>query len=812
MNNGDTPTYGLSAQEAWRRREKYGPNRLAKPYEVRFFAILKEEITEPMILLLLAVGVVYSVWGKLEDALTIFSIIIVLVLVEVGNEFRAKKAIDSLSKIAAPKTKVIRESAVTEIDTEQVVPGDILVLSPGARVAGDARLLAAYSLQADESSLTGESLPAAKNAGDEIFAGTLVASGEGKAEVTATGASSRLGKISSLAQTIGQPKTPLQVAMKKLALKLVWIALFFSAAIPVLGLIRGQNLKDMVLTGLALAFATIPEEGPIIITMILGLGAYKLSRNNFLIKKVKAAEVLGNATVILTDKTGTLTENDMAVVSVYPSGNEKDVLAAASSVLTEMSLSATDKAILNRARELGVLPPKGKIVRERGFGDGRKTKTVLRVEDGKLKLYIVGGPEEIFEHSVGDLSEFQRELAKETGLGRRVIAVAAKSIPLVDQDEDFAVLERVVGIAGLLSIEDPPRKGVKETLDLARTAGIRTIMVTGDHAQTALSIARQVGISGEKVLSGAELDGLSDQDLKEAVRKVSVFARSTPGHKYLLLRALQSAGDVVAVTGDGVNDTLALKGADIGIAMGIKGTDAAKEAADVVLADDNYNTIARAVFEGRKFFDNLRKGFGYYLSAKTALILAFALPVIAGLPFPFAPVQIILLELFMDLAASAGFVAEPAERTIYERSPRHLGAKFLDAGMVKNIGLSGVSLFLAVIIPFGYALRQGWPLIEAQTVAFSAWMVGHILMAFVWRSENEPLSSLGVFSNRVINLWAMCAFGFLLLATRIPGLALPLKLQPLSIGRLGLVILVSILAMSWKEIAKLRRFASRRPQ
>ncbi|MGB8957671.1 MAG: HAD-IC family P-type ATPase [Candidatus Aminicenantales bacterium] len=803
MDNANTQASGLSSLEAKKRLAEFGPNRLARPYEVKFLAIVKEEVTEPMILLLLGVGVVYSLWGKLEDALTIFSIIIVLTFVEVWNEFRAKKAIASLTQLAAPRTKVIRDGGATEIETEGVVPGDILLVGSGSRVAADARLVTAYSLQADESSLTGESLPVVKAPGDEISAGTLVVAGEGRAEVTATGVRSRFGRISALAQTVKPPKTPLQLAMKDLAMKLVWVALFFSAAIPLLGVIRGQNLKEMILTGLALAFATIPEEGPIIITMILGLGAYKLSKNNFLIKKIKATEVLGNATVILTDKTGTLTENEMSVVAAYPPGREKDVLSSASSALSEISMFATDKAVADKARELGVPAARGQIVKERGFGDGRKTKTVLRREDGGLKLFMSGSPEELFKLSGGDTSAWEAELAKETGLGRRVIAVAAKSVPAAAIGEDFAALEQGVTLVGLMALEDLPRQGVEETLNIARKAGVRTIMVTGDHPLTALTIARKVGISADKVVSGSELDALSDEDLKKTVRDVSVFARATPEHKYRLLRALQANGEIVAVTGDGVNDTLALKGANIGIAMGIKGTDAAKEAADVVLADDNYNTIARAIFEGRKFFDNLRKGFGYYLSVKTALVLVFMLPVVIGVPFPFSPVQIILLELFMDLAASSGFVAEPAEKTIYRRPPRDPKEKFINAGMLRNIAVSGLSLFAAVMIPYGYALSKGWPHVTAQTIAFSAWIIGHILLAFVSRSEKEPLYSLGVFSNKAIDLWAVCAFAFLLLVTRVPALSTPLKLQPIPLAQLGLIFLTAFVVIFWREIPKL---------
>lgn len=806
MKQNNFAIKGISTVEANKRLEKYGLNQMAKPHPLSFFSIFKEEVTEPMILLLIGVGIIYSFWGKLEDAITIFTIIAVLALVEVWNEFRAKKAIASLSKMAAPKTKVIRSGKMIDIETEQVVPGDVLIINAGTRISADAKLLTALSLQVDEASLTGESLPVSKETGDEIYAGTLIVAGEAKAEVISTGLLTKFGKISTLAQTIKQPKTPLQLAMKKLATNLVWVALFFSVSIPILGVLRGQNFKDMVLTGLALAFATIPEEGPIIITMILGLGAYQLSKNNFLVKKIKAAEALGDATVILTDKTGTLTENNMHVVSVFPKASETKIISAASSLLTEMSLFATDKAIREKAQELKLQTMNGVIFRERGLGDGRKTKTALQKTDGKFELFMIGAPEEVFKSVHGDMSRFQQELDLETEKGRRVIAVATRTISVSEKDKDFAMLEKELTLLGLISIEDPARQGVRETLEMAKKAGIRTIMVTGDHPQTALSIARSVGIAATKAVIGSEIDKFSDEALRKIVREVSVFARSTPEHKYRLLKALQANGEIVAVTGDGVNDTLALKGANIGIAMGIKGTDAAKEAADVVLADDNYSTIARAIFEGRKFFDNLRKGFGYYLSAKTALILTFTLPVIIGIPFPFAPVQIILLELFMDLAASSGFVAEPAESTIYRRSPRNPKEQLLDIKMMKNIGLSGVCLFIAVMVSYGYALSQHLPLAQAQTIAFSAWIIGHVILAFVSRSEKETLYTLGIFTNKAINIWAILAIGFLLVVTQIPVLGAQLKLQNVTLTQLGLVFIISLCAIFWREIIKVLRY------
>lgn len=797
---------GLSSEGAKERLKEFGPNQIVKPQQLNFFSIFKEEITEPMILLLIFVGIMYSVWGSMGDAITIFSIIVTLALVEVWNEYRAKKAIASLSVLAAPKVKVIRSGEVVEVETRNVVPEDVMVLNPGTRIAADGIVGIAFNLQVDESSLTGESLPVTKNADDEIFAGTMVLSGEGKAEVLTTGIHTKLGRLASAAATIKQPKTPLQLAMKKLALGLAGVALFFSIIIPVLGVMRGGNLQDMILVGLALAFATIPEEGPIIITMVLGLGAYQLSKKNFLIKKIKAAEVLGSATVILTDKTGTLTENEMHVAAVFPEANESEIIRAAVRVLTQMSLFATDKALIEKAQALSIYSNQDAIFRERTLGGGRNTKAVIRLVDGEMHIIASGAPEEIFSMAIGDLTPFQRRLDGATRSGRRAIAVASKVISTEDINKDFTELEKDLSMIGLISLDDPAREGVKETLASAQKAGIRTIMVTGDHPQTAETIARSVGIPTDVIVTGTELDAMTEEEIRNIVKKVSIFARATPENKYRLLQTLQKNGEIVAVTGDGVNDVLALKGANIGIAMGIRGTDAAKEAADVVLADDDYNTIAYAIFEGRKFYDNLKKGFGYYLSAKTALILAFLLPIVMSIPFPFAPIQIIILELFMDLAASSGFVAEPAEKNIYAAAPRKAQAKFIDAQMLRRIIVSGISLFAAVMGSYLYALSQNLPLAEAQTFAFSAWIIGHIVLAFVSRSQKEPLRNLGVFSNKAINIWAFGAFAFLLLATQYPPFTSQLKLYPVSLLQLGLIFVISFLAIFWMELVKIKTY------
>ncbi|MGB8216809.1 MAG: cation-transporting P-type ATPase [Candidatus Methanoperedens sp.] len=799
---------GLSSDEARDKLLKSGPNRIFKATEISFFGIARHEVTEPMILLLLVVGFFYSIWGKREDAFTIFIVIALLVFAEVYNEFRAKKAIASLEKIAAPRTKVLRDGELTEIDSENVVPDDLLILTSGTKVAADAKIQKSTGLQFDESTLTGESFPREKEIGEEIYAGTIVLSGEGAAVVFSTGKSTKLGEIAAASKIIKPPKTPLQLAMKSLAGKLVFVALFFSIIIPLIGILRGQDIKTMILTGLSLSFATIPEELPIIITMVLGLGAYTLSKNNFLVKRIKAAETLGNATVIVTDKTGTITENKMKIAAFYPPEKGKEIIEIALGSITEYSLSPLEREIKNKAGELKLDATQLKVVRQRNLGNGRKTKAVIRENGQEYELFSSGAPEEIFGVCYNISNNIKAALSNEVENGRRVIAIAYKELSPEEKSLDFNELEKQMNFAGLISFEDPPREGIEETIALATTAGIRTIMVTGDHPSTAVFIAREVGIlTGNKVLTGTELDKLTDEELQNTVKEFSVFARATPEHKYRIVKALQKNGEVVAVTGDGINDALALKGADIGIAMGIRGTDVAKEAAEVVVADDNYITIAEGIFEGRKFFDNLQKGIKYYLSVKVALVLIFLLPVLLGTPMPFAPIQIILLELFMDLAASAGFVVEAKEKNIYLRPPRNPRENIFNNQVVKDFLTKGVVLFAAVMSVYFYAQSQNLSLRETQTYAFSAWIFGHIFLAYISRSDKESIFSLGIFANKVINLWAVVAIGFLILGIYVPFLNDRFNLAAIDFIQLILIALVMVLIIGSLEIKKI--FSSR---
>jgi Ca2+-transporting ATPase len=803
---------GLTTAQARARLAQLGPNTVFRASPVRFVAIAREEITEPMILLLLSVGVLYGVWGSLADAATIFAIIATLVLAEVYNEFRAKRAIAALEHIAAPKAHVLRSGALVEVDTEAVVPGDLLVLAPGTRVAADARVARSSGLACDESALSGESMPVDKVAGDLVYAGTVIVGGEGEAEVSSTGSATRIGGMAQALAQVARPRTPLQLAMRALAGKLVWVAVFFAALIPLIGVLRGQDWREMLLTGLSLAFATIPEELPIIITMVLGLGAYTLSRSGFLVKRIHAAETLAEVTVIATDKTGTLTENRMRLAAVYP---QDAVAAVVASALGNVSAHLSDPlelALVAAGLAQKLAPPTAAALRTRLVGDGRKTRSTLREEAGALQLCLSGAPEEVFARSGPPPPDAAEFISTQAAQGRRVIAVARRTLPAEAARQPFDALERELQLVGLLSFEDPPRAGVRNTIAQAAAAGIRTLMVTGDHPATAASIARQVGIPAARVLSGVELDRLDGPMLTQALRQVSVFARTSPEHKYRIVQALQGAGEVVAVTGDGINDALALKAADVGIAMG-RGTDVAKEAAQVVLADDNFLTIARGVFEGRKFYDNLRKGVSYYLAVKFGLILIFLLPALAGLPLPFAPVQIIVLELFMDLAASAGFVAEPGEAQSLRRRPGRRGATaLLDRAAVTAILFKGTLLFTAVMAAYGLAWARGAATIEVQTCAFTAWMVAHVVLAYISRSERATLLAIGPWHNRVINLWALSAIGFVLLAMYLPALQARFRLEPLGAGALTATLLLAAGIAGLAELAKYRkRWRATRP-
>ena len=713
------------------RLNQYGKNSLVEEREIRFLGILREEITEPMILLLIAVGVLYSILGSLTDALTIIVIIVILVLAEVWNEYRAKRSISALRQLAPPTALVLRNGRPVEVQTAFLVPGDVLLLKVGQRLPADARLVEAYGLEVDESSLTGESFPVAKDASvvlpsetriidqtNMVFTGTVVTRGRAKAVVVATGVSTELGRVAGITKTAKEPKTALQLAMKQLSKTLVWVALFFAILIPVLSYIRGLQPSpgEAVLYGLSLAFVVIPEELPIIITMVLGVGSYALSRKGAIVKRLRAAETLGNVTVIATDKTGTITENAMRVEHLYFDGathstrefkeNEKAALKTALLASDAISEHLLDWVILWLKQSMQRLKQDGVNVQslskdwilkdELSFDVKRKLASYVYQFGNSQVALSSGAPEKILENSSKILLKGEETPITETlrneildvtaqmaRSGERLLAFGYHRLS-ADSAAGKEIVERDIVFVGIVGFIDPPRREVRGAIKTCQEAGIKVIMITGDHPETARTIASQVGINSTNVLTGVEIAKMADADLKEALKHTFVFARVTPEDKLRLVRLLKENGEVVAVTGDGINDAPALKEAHIGIAMGIRGTDVAKEAASMILTDDNFATIEIAVKEGRKLYGNLRKGVRYYLACKVALVSIFLIPIILGIPLPFAPIQIIVLELFMDLAASATFVAEPEETGTMQKPPIDPKEKFLNKPMLRT--------------------------------------------------------------------------------------------------------------------------------
>ncbi|MGD0072120.1 MAG: cation-transporting P-type ATPase [Candidatus Bathyarchaeia archaeon] len=855
--SGVNPEKGLTDQEAAQRLSKYGKNTLVEQREIRFLGILKEEVTEPMILLLIAVGVLYSFLGSLSDALTIIVIIIILVLAEVWNEYRAKRSIASLRQLAPPTALALRNGQLKEVETAFLVPGDILLLKVGQHVPADARLLEAFGLETDESSLTGESFPVAKDATttlpsetritdqtNMLFTGTIITRGRAKALVTATGINTELGRVAGITKAAKEPKTTLQLAMKQLSKTLVWIALFFSILIPILSYIRGlqPNPGEAVLYGLSLAFVVIPEELPIIITMVLGVGGYALSKKGAIVKRLRAAEALGNVTVIATDKTGTITENKMRLEHLYFDGtihraqdfkeNEKAALKTAllaSDAIRNMTSNTVlsnpmAQAILERIKQEGIDQNTTKdwiLKDELSFDVKRKLASYIYQYGNSIVVLSSGAPEKILANSTKILvkgeetplndttrNEVNRAMAQMAQSGERLLGFGYHRLQ-ADSAFDEQNLESDIVFVGILGFIDPPRKEVKGAIRTCQEAGIKVMMITGDHPETARAIASQVGINSAHVLTGNEISKMTDDDLKKALRNTFVFARVTPEDKLRLVRLLKENGEIVAVTGDGINDAPALKEAHIGVSMGIRGTDVAKETADMILTDDNFATIETAVKEGRKLYSNLRKGIRYYLACKVALVSIFLVPIILGIPLPFAPIQIIVLELFMDLAASATFVAEPEEAGIMNNPPNNPNEKFMNKTMLTSIALGALSLFAAVTATYLFtwysstSLPPSSAIQHAQTVAFATWMLGHILLALNLRSEKEPLSRLGVLSNKVMVLWALIVVATLLIATNVPAVASSLKITGLTPTDWAIVIISAFVATFWIELRKI---------
>jgi Ca2+-transporting ATPase len=722
---------------------------------------LAESLAEPLMLLLIAVAVLSAIFGELRDATAIFVVIVIIGAVEAIAEVRAKRALRALRDLSTPNALVRRAGAAAAVPLADLVVGDVLLVEAGTIIAADARVVEADGLAADESRLTGEPFSAAK--GPEpvdaaaplaersslLHAGTAVVAGAGEAVVVALGDETEIGRLGRLVAQAKEPPTPLQRAMAELARFALTVAVAACVLVPLLGVLRGQPAREMLLDGLTLAFATIPEELPILVTALVALGGLRLAQHGVLLRRLRAAESVGAMTVLLADKTGTLTENRLLIERVQ-GDRERVLTVAAAAHGGAPAQDPVDRALVEATGERD----RGERVARYPFDPARRRESAVWREADGVRVDVKGAPEAVLEACA--MSESEREsvledVARLADNPLRVIAVAERSVSAVPRDAADA--ERDLAFVGLAAFRDPLRAGVADAVAELGRAGVRTIVVSGDHPETVAAAAREAGLHAPEIMhGGAPLDALDDDELAEQLRGEAVIARATPEDKLRLVRVLQDRGEAVAVTGDGVNDAPALAAANVGIAMGAHGTDLAREAADLVLVDDAYPTIVGAVEGGRALASQLRRSVAFYLGAKIGLVVVIAVPLLLGRPAPFHPVHIVILELFMDVGASIAFVSEPTVPGAMDRPPRDPARRFLDDTQMSAIGLTAAGL-IAAVLPTFLIVDSRWGTDMAIAAAVAGWLVANVAIA--WTLRARP--GLPLRRNVAFAAWAIIA-------------------------------------------------------
>jgi Ca2+-transporting ATPase len=777
--------HGLGEADAERRLAADGPNELPSSERRTLLAIGLDVVREPMIALLFACGAVYVVLGDVREASALVASVVFVVGITLYQNQRTERALDALRDLSSPRALVIRDGRERRIPGRGVVRGDLVVLSEGDRVPADGVVLWAVSLTVDESLLTGESVPVRKVKGDEdaevprpggddspfVYSGTLVVGGQAVARVTATGLATELGRIGSSLHGVDGGRTRLEREVHGLVRVLAAGGIALCALVAVLYGITRHDWLDGALAGLALAMAVLPEEFPVILTLFLAIGAWRISRRNVLVRRMPALEALGATTVLCVDKTGTLTENRMTATALSVAGQryESGELPERFHGLLEFAVLASQKSpfdpmersIIELARRhlVGTEHLHDTWVLEREYPLSRALLAMSHVwrapEGGSWIVAAKGAPEAIADLCHLDAAQATGLAAETAALaerGLRVLAIAAarfQSAALPPEQHDF-----VFELLGLIGFSDPVRPTAAAAVAECYRAGIRTVMVTGDYPGTARHVAAQVGLTPrDEVLTGAELDRLDDEALAARVPAVNVFARVVPEQKLRLVRALDARGEVVAMTGDGVNDAPALKAADIGIAMGARGTDVAREAADMVLLDDDFSSIAEAIRLGRRVYDNIRKGTAYVMAIHVPIAGLALIPVAMGWPLVLLPIHIVFLELIIDPACSIAFEAEPEEPDVMKRPPRRPEARLLDGRTIAVALVQGLLAFALVSLGLGIAMRNGYDADRTRALAFSMLVVTNLALILANRSTSRTALSMVGVPNRA--LWAI---------------------------------------------------------
>ncbi len=814
------PARGLSPEEAGLRLERFGRNRLTEKTPRPAWLKFLDQFRNVLTVVLIGAAVLAGVIGELKDALVILVVVVFNSILGFHQEYRAEKTLAALKGMLARRARVKRDGQVVEVGVEELVPGDLALLEAGDRIPADGRFLAAHSVEVDEAALTGESLAVGKHTQAVMaeaplaervnmgFMNTTVTRGRAEMLVTATGMATEMGRLAAMLEAAEEGETPLQKELDRVGKRLAGIAVAVIAVILAVGIGYGQNLMKAILNAVALAVAAIPEGLPAVVTVTLAVGMYRMAQQRAIVKKLAAVETLGSTTVICSDKTGTLTLNQMTARALYYRGRyfrvsgegyagvgeitpEDDAEAPDfAPLLLPMTLCGesriatgkligdpTEGALLALAAKGGVEPEAALEHRPRiaeiPFDSAHKFMATFHHEGDRVLLLVKGAPDVLLAHSsrwagpggVADLDAAARGgvLAENEHLAARafrVLAVASRSIPARDFDPagDLFAWVAELDFQGLAGIQDPPRPEAREAIALCRRAGIQVKMITGDHKITATAIARELGLMGEasdgEVMSGAELDAVSARDLAATIERVTVFARVAPEHKVKIVAALQGRGHVVAMTGDGVNDAPALKTADIGVAMGITGTEVTREAAAMVLADDNFATIVRAVREGRTIFENIVKFVRFQLSTNIGAILTVSTATFMGLPAPFTAIQILWINIIMDGPPAMSLGVDPPRTGVMDAAPRPPGEAILSGPRIARLVQYGVVMAVGTLGVFWWALQTGSGE-RALTLAFTTFVLFQFFNVMNARNEEGSAFNRQWFANG--KLWLALA-------------------------------------------------------
>ena len=802
---GTSEQLGLSDITAKKIQEKKGKNKLRdKPKEKLIVKFIKQ-FKDFMIIILIIASIVSAGMSWYEgsndyiDSIIIIAIVILNAIMGVLQEAKAEKSIESLKKMTPQKTKVIRDGQEKEINVEDVVPGDIVILEAGNYIPADCRLLECFNLKVEESSLTGETVPVLKDAskickekvalGDMVnmvFMASIVVNGHAKAIVTETGMDTRVGKIANMIIENEAPETPIQKKLNQVGKILGVVCLIICLIIFVIGLIKNIDPMEMFMTSVGLAVAAIPEGLPAIVTIVLSIGVTKMAKRNSIIRKLPAVETLGCSKVICSDKTGTLTQNKMKVV---------EIKASNPSLAMELGTMCTDCKVYNKKGKIEIVgePTEMAIVdvatrneknkeelyklmpriNEIPFDSNRKMMTTIhKLEKNKYRIITKGAPDVLLNRCIGvDKAKVQKENEQMANKALRVIAIAYKDVDILPANIESSSIESNLNFVGLMGMIDPPRDGVKEAVEECKRAGIKTVMITGDHISTAKAIAEKLGIleRKDKAITGQELDKIPQEILEKEIENYSVFARVTPEHKVRIVKAWQKSGAVVAMTGDGVNDSPALKNADIGIAMGKGGTDVAKNASDMILVDDNFVTIVEAVKQGRNIYDNIKKAIHFLIATNIGEIVTIFMGLLLGMKSPLLAIQLLWVNLVTDSLPAIALGLEPAEKDIMKRKPIDSKKGIFADGLWNKIITEGIMIGMLTLIAFSIGNKY-WGLDVGRTMAFISIGILELVHSFNIKSE-KSIFKTGILENKFLIGSFILGIIVQVIVVLIPGLA-----------------------------------------